>query len=63
MSDTLNMFGRYAITAAISFAVGRGWITPSASSVVADFAIQALGMIVAFIPALYAAKKIDNSPK
>ncbi len=63
MSDTLNMFGRYAITAAISFAVGRGWITPAASSVVTDFAIQFLGMVVAFFPAFYAAKKIDNSPK
>lgn len=61
--DNLNMFGRYAVAVAISFAVGRGWLTEAAGGAVGDFAVQLLGLIVAFAPAVYASVRIDNAPK
>ena len=61
--DNISMFGRYAITVAIGFAVGRGWLTEAAGGTLGDFATQLLGLIVAFAPAVYASVRIDNGPK
>ena len=63
MNPTLAMFGRYFLAIAISFAVGRGWIPESAGSAITDFVIQLVGLFVAFVPAIWAAIKVDNTPK
>jgi hypothetical protein len=62
MNPTLAMFGRYFLAIAISFAVGRGWIPESAGSVVSDFVTQAVALLAAFLPAIWAAIKVDNTP-
>lgn len=62
MNPTLAMFGRYFLAIAISFAVGRGWIPESAGSTISDFVIQLVGLLAAFLPAIWAAIKVDNTP-
>ena len=39
--DNISMFGRYAITVAIGFAVGRGWLTEAAGGTLGDFTHRA----------------------
>lgn len=63
MSNELKMFGRYALAIGVSYAIGRGWITPSAGDVITRLAIEVAGLAIAFGPALYAAMKVDNTPK
>lgn len=63
MNDTFKMFGRYALAIGVSFAVGRGWITPEGGSAITDLAIQIAGLLAAFGPAIYAGMKIENKPK
>lgn len=61
--DNLKMVGRYAITGAISFAAGKGWISAQWAGPVTDLALQIGAALLAAAPALYAAWKIDNRPK
>lgn len=63
MSDNLKMFLRYGLAVAISFVVGKGWLTPEQGNVVTDLVIQITGLVVSMFPAVYAAINIDNSPK
>jgi hypothetical protein len=63
MSDNLKMFGRYGLAVAVSFAVGKGWITPEQSETVTNIVIQLAGIAIAFAPAAWAAAFVDNKPK
>lgn len=62
MNPTLAMFGRYFLAIAISYLVGKGFITEAAGSVISDFVIQMVGLLIAFLPAIWAALKVDNTP-
>jgi len=63
MSDNLKMFFRYGFAVLLSFAVGKGWITPEQSETVNGVLIQIAGLVLSMFPAVYAALKIDNTPK
>lgn len=61
--DNVKMFGRYAISIGVSYAVAKGWVTPSGSSAVTALLIEVGGAILALGPAAWAAIKVDNAPK
>lgn len=63
MEDNLKMFGRYAIAVVVAFAVGKGWLTSVTGDLINQVVIQVIGLLVAMLPATYAAAKIDNTPK
>lgn len=63
MNNELKMVGRYALAIAISFAAGKGWITPSQGTAVTNLVVELAGVVIAFAPAVYAAFKVDNTPK
>lgn len=63
MSNNLKMFGRYGLAVAVSYATAKGWLTPTAGDLVTNLAIEVVGLGVAFGPAIYAAMKVDNTPK
>ncbi|MCC6775618.1 MAG: hypothetical protein IT537_03120 [Hyphomicrobiales bacterium] len=63
MNDNLKMAGRYAIAIGVSFAVGRGWITPDMGGAVSNLLVEMGGVLIAFGPAVYAAWKVNNAPK
>lgn len=63
MSDNLKMFGRYGAAVAVSFAVGKGWLTPEQSEGAINLAIQIGGIVLALLPAAWAAKFVNNDPK
>jgi len=43
--------------------VGKGWIGAPAQGAIVDGLVQLVGVLVAVIPPVYAALKIDNTPK
>ena len=63
LSPNIMMIVRYAISAGAAFAVGKGWIGAPAQGAIVDGLVQLTGVLVAVIPPIYAAMKIDNSPK
>lgn len=63
VSDNLKMFGRYAIAIGVSYATAKGWIKPAAGDLITQFLIEAGALALAFLPAIYAAVKVDNAPK
>lgn len=63
MSPTLSMALRYALTGAMSFALGKGWLTSEQVGPVTDAVITLFGVVIAALPAVYAGFKIDNRPK
>jgi hypothetical protein len=62
MSDNVKMFARYGLAILIGWLVGAGKITPEQGDTYTKLAIELVGILAAFAPALYAAKKIDNGP-
>lgn len=62
-NPNIMMVVRYAITAGAAFAVGKGWIGAPAQGPLIDGLVQLVGVLVAVIPPLYAALKINNKPK
>jgi hypothetical protein len=63
VSDNMKMFGRYGIAIAVGWLVGAGKITPEAGDLLTRFLIEGAGLLIAFVPAIYAAQNVDNSPK
>jgi hypothetical protein len=63
VSDNLKMFGRYAIAIAVGWLVGSGKVSPEAGDLLTRFLIEGAGLLIAFVPAIYAAQNVDNSPK
>lgn len=63
VSPNIMMIVRYAISAGAAFAVGKGWIGAPAQGAVVDGLVQLVGVLIAVIPPVYAALKIDNTPK
>jgi hypothetical protein len=63
VSPNIMMIVRYAISAGAAFAVGKGWIGAPAQGAIVDGLVQLVGVLVAVIPPVYAALKIDNTPK
>ena len=63
VSPNIMMVVRYAISAGAAFAVGKGWIGAPAQGAIVDGLVQLVGVLVAVIPPVYAALKIDNTPK
>jgi hypothetical protein len=63
MSDTLWMFGRYSLAIATSYAVGKGWITPTGGDALTSAIIEIAAVVAAYAPAIYAGIKVNNSPK
>lgn len=62
-NPNLMMAVRYAITAGAAFAVGKGWIGAPAQGALVDGLVQLIGVLIAVVPPLYAALKINNRPK
>lgn len=62
-NPNVMMIVRYAITAGAAFAVGKGWIGAPAQGALVDGLVQLVGVLVAVIPPIYAAMKINNKPK
>ena len=63
MDPNISMIIRYAITAVVAFAVGKGWVRAPAQGPLVDGVVQLVGVLVAAVPPIYAAMKIDNRPK
>ena len=63
MDPNISMVIRYAITAVVAFAVGKGWVSAPAQGPLVDGVVQLVGVLVAAVPPIYAAMKIDNRPK
>lgn len=63
VSPNIMMIVRYAVSAGAAFAVGKGWIGAPAQGAVVDGLVQLVGVLIAVIPPVYAALKIDNTPK
>ena len=63
VTPNIMMVVRYAISAGAAFAVGKGWIGAPAQGAIVDGLVQLVGVLVAVIPPVYAALKIDNTPK
>jgi len=63
MSDNLKMFLRYGAAIAVSFAVGRGWVTPDQGESLTKLVVETAGILIALAPAIYAAFKVNNTPK
>lgn len=63
MDPNISMVIRYAITAVVAFAVGKGWLSAPAQGPLVDGLVQLAGVLVAAVPPIYAAMKIDNRPK
>jgi len=63
MNDNLKMFFRYGVAVGVSYAVAKGWITPTAGEQFTQSIVELGGILVAFIPAIYAAMKVSNQPK
>lgn len=63
LQDNLKMFGRYGVAVAVAFAVGKGWITPEQSEGAINLLMQIGGILLAFAPAAWAARFVDNAPK
>jgi len=63
ISPNIMVIVRYAISAGAAFAVGKGWIGAPAQGAIVDGLVQLVGVLVAVIPPVYAALKIDNTPK
>ena len=61
--DNAMMFIRYAVSAGAAFALGKGWISAAAQGPLVDGIVQLAGVLIAVIPPIWAARKIDNSPK
>ena len=62
MSDNAKMLLRYGVTAVVAFGVGKGWFSQLAGDAIINAVIEISAVILAFIPPVYAALKIDNSP-
>jgi hypothetical protein len=62
-NPNVMMVVRYAITAGAAFAVGKGWIGAPAQGALVDGLVQLVGVLIAVVPPLYAALKVDNGPK
>jgi hypothetical protein len=63
MSDNVKMFARYALAVGVAFAVGRGWLSTGQGDAVINLVIELFGVVAAFGPAVWAAFKVDNTPK
>lgn len=63
MSDNLKMFGRYAIATGVSYAAGKGWITPGQAAPVTQLVLEMAALLASFGPAIYAARNVSNKPK
>ena len=63
VTPNIMMVVRYAISAGAAFAVGKGWIGAPAQGAIVDGLVQLVGVLIAVIPPVYAALKIDNTPK
>lgn len=63
MNPNIMMFVRYAISTAIAYAYGKGWISAPAQGPLVDGLVQIVGVLAAAIPSIYAALKIKNTPK
>ena len=63
MDPNISMIIRYAITAVVAFAVGKGWVSAPAQGPLVDGVVQLVGVLVAAVPPIYAAMNIDNRPK
>lgn len=63
VSPNIMMIVRYAVSAGAAFAVGKGWIGAPAQGAIVDGLVQLVGVLIAVIPPVYAALKIDNTPK
>lgn len=63
MMDNVMMFARYAISAGVAFALGKGWISAGAQGPLVDGLVQLVGVLIAVIPPIWAARKINNTPK
>lgn len=62
-NPNVMMAVRYAITAGAAFAVGKGWIGAPAQGALVDGLVQLVGVLVAVIPPIYAAMRVNNTPK
>lgn len=62
-NPNVMMVVRYAITAGAAFAVGKGWIGAPAQGALVDGLVQLVGVLVAVIPPIYAAMRVNNTPK
>lgn len=62
-NPNVMMFVRYAISAGVAFAYGKGWIAAPAQGPIVDGLVQLVGVLIAAIPPIYAALKIKNTPK
>ena len=62
MNDNIKMFARYGLAILIGWLVGAGKITPEQGDTYTKLAIELVGILAAFAPALYAAKNVNNSP-
>ena len=63
MTNNLKMFARYALAMGITYATAKGWISPKAGDAITTLVVEIAGVLIAFGPAVYAALKVDNSPK
>jgi hypothetical protein len=62
-SSTLKMVGRYSLAIAVSYIVGKGWITPAGADALTAFVVEGTALAASYGPAIYAGLKVDNSPK
>lgn len=63
MSDNLKMMARYAVSGAVMYALGKGWLTPEQAGPVTDAVMLLAGIALAAIPPAWAWFKVDNTPK
>lgn len=61
--DNLKMFGRYGIAIVVGYLVGTGKLTPEAGDTMSKALIDLGGLLIAALPAIYAAMKVNNAPK
>lgn len=62
-NDNLMMFIRYGISIVASFALGKGWIAAGQDAAITDALVKIAGSLVAVIPPLWAAFRVNNAPK
>ena len=63
MTNEMKMFGRYAITGAVAYAAGKGWISAGAAAPVTNFLLEFAALAISALPPIYAAWKVNNAPK
>ena len=62
LNPNIMMAVRYAISIIAGFALGKGWISAASQGPIVDALVQTVGAVVAVVPPLWAAFKVNNKP-